>query len=236
MHVSRNPSPHRYLSLVGAFPAWGRLVLGLLIITGLAEWYFVGRTESSRLLFLVIAPVTAGTGLLASARQGRLDLLLGKGTSRRRIFGTAALLAVGIPVVAAAFLTALDSAGGGAAHATSLAVRGGATAAFTMGLAFAVGLLEPRYAVGVSWTLVRFGFFLSPFGLRSSALLRLPEEADGGLALWRKVLAVAAVPELMVDGHVPIWFPLAAAVVGAIALAVSLHVFGRTDFSGRRAE
>lgn len=233
-----NPSPHRYLSHVGAFPSWGTLALALLVVCGLAEWHFTGRTENSRSVFFVIAPVAVGTGMLTAARQGRFDLLLGSGISRRQIFGVAALRAVALPVAAAALLTALDSSGGSASHVGALAIRGGATAIFTLGLAFAVGLVEPRYLVGVLWVLVRVGFLLSPFGFRSLALLRIPGGAEGSLSVWRKIVSVAAFPEILLDRTFPlsVAFAAVAATLGVVALAVSLRVFERSDFSGRRAE
>lgn len=233
-----NPSPHRYLSHVGAFPLWGTLALMTLVVCGLAEWRVTGRTENSRAMFFVIAPVAVGTGILTAARQGRFDLLLGGGVSRRRILGVAMLRSVAIPVVAAALLTALDSSGGSAAHVSALAIRGGATAIFTLGLAFAVGLVEPRYLVGVLWIAARVGFILSPLGFRSLALLRMPWGAEGSLSLVRKIVATAALPEILLDGtlQIGVVFVAVAAAFGVGALAVSLRVFDRSDFAGRRAE
>ncbi|MEO8586435.1 MAG: hypothetical protein ABI584_09770 [Acidobacteriota bacterium] len=186
----------------------------------------------------MLAPVAVGTGILTAARQGRFDLLLGSGVSRRQIFGVALLRAVVVPVIAAALLMALDSSGGSAARVGAFAIRGGATAVFTLGLAFAVGLVEPRYLVGVSWIVVRFGFLLSLFGFQSLALLRIPEGTEGSLSLWRKMVTVAAFPEVLLDGtlQIGIVFAAVAAALGVLALVLSLRVFERSDFSGRRAE
>jgi hypothetical protein len=233
-----NPSPHRYLSHVGAFPSWGTFVLVLLFACGLAEWHFTGRTENTRSIFFVLAPAAVGTGILTAARQGRFDLLLGSGVSRRQIFEVALLRAVALPVAAAAILNALDSSGGSAAHAGSLAIRGGATAVFTLGLAFAVGLVEPRYLVGVSWIAVRVGFLLSPLGFRSLALLRVPGEGERSLPLWQKIVTVAAFPEILLDATSlsSVVFAVIAAALGVVALVVSLRIFEQSDFSGRRVE
>lgn len=228
------PSPHRYLHHVGAFPVWGTLGLALLVLYGLVELYLADRTEGARFLLLVIAPTTVGTGILTAAREGRLDLLLGCGVRRRRVFVTAALRAVGVPVLAAAVVSALGAWGGGVGGMGFLAARGAGAAVFTMGLAFAVGLIEPRYVLGLGWILVRIGFLVSPFGLKSLFLVRVPGGGEVGFPMWRRVVTVVAVPEMLLESAVPSAFVFAAAAVGVLALAASLRVFETVDFSGRR--
>jgi hypothetical protein len=233
---SARPSPHRYLCHVGAFPLWGTLGLALLVLYGLVELYLAGRVESGRFLLLAIAPTTAGTGMLTAAREGRLDLLLGSGVRRRRVFVTAVLRAVGVPVLAAAVVASLGAWGGGIASIGSLAARGAGTALFTMGLAFAVGLIEPRYVVGLGWILVRVGFLLSPFGFKSLFLGRVPGGGEISFPMWRRIVTAVAFPEILLESAVPYAFVVAAAAVGVLALVVSLRVFETVDFSGRRTE
>lgn len=184
------------------------------------------------LFLLVILPFGSGSGILTSAKRGELDLLLGSGTTRSRVWATTVMRLVVLPtiiVVAAAVSTGVRFAQ--PLSTASMIIRLGGTLLFTTGICFATGIVENRYVPGVLWFFLRFVVIVSDL-VRDvrAALVRSPAD----LSAKTKVLAMIAIPELVMD-RIGEGYIVAAALAGVSALAVSYWCFRRADLGGKRA-
>jgi hypothetical protein len=221
-----------YLALAGAFPRWDLLVYTAILVWGLyAEWT-VGEAADAVICALLVAPILAGTGLLTLAREGRLDLLLGSGATRLELWSTALLRTVIIPLAGITLSAAwwLPNAAASRLHAGLHALTAGL---FTMGLAFAVGLLQPRYLTGVVWCALRVAYLLAPAGRLIYTAMAHPAEG-APLSFGQGIVGLFGFPEILLRSAVaagPIAVVLA---LTAAALALSLAAFLRSDFGGHR--
>ncbi|HVE65497.1 MAG TPA: hypothetical protein VNC59_02870 [Thermoanaerobaculia bacterium] len=228
------PQLFRYLRITGAFPWWQTAVLSLIAAFGVAEFALAGRGETGCILFMVLFPVFVGTALLDSARQGHLDLLVGAGESRSRLYWGSAARALTTPLVLGVIVLALSSQEWTFAGVTSRVVKGVAVIAFTGGVCFAAGIVQPAFLAGCAWAFLRlFGLLLPPF---TRFLSEFTVWTNGGAApaVARTALAFLVVPELAIERNVHITFSLIMAVVGVGSVALAARRFSAADFAGRR--
>ena len=221
------PSAFQYLRLNGTFTSWFPLVFLMFL-----AWVIYSRvTEDpvrfSPYLFLVLLPLAAGTGLLTAARSGRLDLLFGAGLTRFRLWTLAFILAWVVPSLLAALLFAIS----GVRDTAFVLTRLPAVLLFAGGISFAAGLVEMRYTIGVLWLLTRLIFMMTMGALEQSVRLSRGELPTAG----KLVLMVVALPEIMIERGVPVFYLVAAALTGIAALVASCAWFLRADFGGKRS-
>jgi hypothetical protein len=221
----------RYLALVGSFPRWWPVVGLAIAAYGIAGRLSGGDEPDAAAFLLTLLPIAAGTGLLSAARAGRLDLLFGSGVSRAAVWKTAVIRSVAIPAGIIAVLTAIFIP-----STPDAAFRAVAIALFTGGICFAAGLRQPAYILGAAWVIARIAFLLSKSGF---AVYHQVRHAAPGIPLpsiWRIVMAGVAFPEFLLEKTMPLGYPIAAALCGLIALAISYALFQRADFAGKRTE
>jgi hypothetical protein len=222
-----------YLSLTGAFARWP-----LFVIAAAAVYVGYGRLaglspDTVLMLLAILLPIGAGTGLLATARRGELDMLFGTGTTRARVWSVATVRAAAVPVAATALLVL---AGGGrfdtAASAPAVAARAAGTLLFTCGVCFAAGLGEQKSVAGAVWMIARFvAFLIEPF--RDVALsLTKPALAPRPPGLVQ-ALVVLVIPELLLT-RIEAVFVILFAILGLCALGLSFWRFSRADLGGKR--
>jgi hypothetical protein len=235
--MSRSWNARRYLALCGCFPRWSLFVLTGAAGLAIAERLLGGRVEAGLPLYLVILPIASGTALLTRAREGRLDLLFLAGASRSDAWRAAMTRAVAVPVIGAVLLSPLmlpriDSF----STVASIAFRAFAVGLLTGGVAFAIGLVEPKYLAGVLWLAIRGAFALSPATFK--LLARVDAARHGGAVLdwWEALLVGFAVPEMVLDFGVPLWVAGVLLLAGVAALGVSWLRIARSDLSGKRQE
>lgn len=196
-----------------------------------AVWCIYCRIVAQKTLtpyaLLAVLPVAVGTGILTSGRTGRFDLLIGSGVSRRRLYWSAALFALGPTAclslcvfIAADVLTSASSA-----------VRLILIILFTCGVSFAVGVVELRHAGPILWLLGRFLFFVSPNGVD---ILRTLERGATLPSPATLILTTVAVPETALSPNLPLAYAAAGAAAGVAALLCALRVFSRSDLPGKR--
>jgi hypothetical protein len=219
-------STWRYLRRVGTLTSWQYVVftifagwLAYLNITG-------GRIFFAHYFFLFLMPVAAGSGLLTVAKRGQLDLLFGAGRSRRGVWGIALLHCFLIPCLMAVVIFSMS---GPNARAV---LRVLCVLCFTVGVSFAIGLVELRYVSGVLWILARLLFVMTPAGLTASMhLSKGPDLPSVGTLALLTLIA----PESVIEARMPAFFAAIAATLGIAALVCSFVLFGRADFGGKRS-
>lgn len=231
---STAPSIQRYLRHVGTFPASSRLVLLAAFGYGLVEFFVSQQAESGLMILLILSPICVGTGLLSSARQGRLDFLFGSGVSRIAVFRATMIGATSPAFVAALVLAGLDAAGRGSSVPLAVA-KVGAVALFTLGVCAAAGVVEPRYVAGVVWLGLRIALLVSRTGLDLLVASRHPE-AGVPVSRTARTLAGVAFPEALLWGPQPFLLFVVVALLGIGALFVSMRLFLSAELTGRRAE
>jgi hypothetical protein len=235
--VRRGPvNVRRYLRLAGCFPRWADVLLITLLFGGLAEWVLSERAETATGMFLLLFPLTAGTGLLTCAREGRLDLLVGASQSRGRIWRFALARSLGPSVGAALVLGASGVLRGGGPALTSAALRLAAVVTLTGGTCFAVGIVRPVYALGAFWIAARLGSLFSTVGMLFRADFRVWTLGGPAPSPWKTIAATFLFPEIVLENRLPLSYCLPAVSAGVMALLVSYRVFRKADFTGRRAE
>jgi hypothetical protein len=226
MTVARGSSAIRYVSLVGGVNRWF-----LWAFLGFGGWIMYvrstgGTTTLAHYFFLMLFPLASGTGVLTSARQGKLDLLFGAGYTRKAIWLRSVLLGPGLAACVAAMIVALS---------TRLDVDAGlrltAFLVFTGGVAFTLGLVETRYFTGVVWLLTRIIFMLWPSGF--ATILRIERGSELPPLSLMATVAVF-VPEVLLYPAMPTLFVALALVIGTAALLLSLTWFLAADFGGHR--
>ena len=220
-----------YLGIAGAFPRWDSLFYAAVFAFGAYSMWTLGEADDAVLAALLIAPILAGTGLLTIAREGRIDLLFGAGVSRLDVWIAAFLRSVvvpatGIALCAAWWLRSSAGLGLGCEHVFILGL-------FTMGLTFAVGVLQPRYLAGILWCGVRVTFLISSVGRTIFMQLAHPDQA-GAATLGQSIVGLFGYPETLLHGAVSTLAIGAALLVTTVALAVSLTGFMLSDFGGHR--
>lgn len=230
----RRQRVHRYLGLTGTFTISAEIVFGALWIAGIVEWTQSRQPETSANLLMMILPFLAGTGLLHAARAGHLDLLLGAGVTRARIWRTAVLRTVAVPFLLVLGLASLLSPDRSPGSILSFVFRAAGAAAVLSGVAFAAGLTQPRHLAGTLWVGLRLAFLLSPLGRAFLGTLRTSgfDETDR----LASVLALVVVPELLLDDRIPLASAVPMLVAGTVALVLSWQLLRRAEFAGRRAE
>jgi hypothetical protein len=228
-------SPVRFLRSAGALPVWAAFVYAAIAIYGVAEAAVAGRSESAVYLWLFLLPIAAGTGLLTIAREGRLDLLFGAGVTRGRLWQRALLVSVAVPAGIGLLLSPLTLQHVTLVAAAAQALRFLGVAVFTGSVAFAAGLLQPRYAAGVVWLALRLAVLLSRWALDVVALVR----NTAGVALPPAKLpklaaALLLFPELLLEPRLPNVLLILPATIGVLAIFISHRIFLAADFGGRR--
>ncbi|HEX7153599.1 MAG TPA: hypothetical protein VF618_19075 [Thermoanaerobaculia bacterium] len=219
-----------YLRMAGAFPAW---VLPVLVALA-AYAAFVVRSggESRDALFIagLLLPFAAGTGLISLAREGRLDLLFGRGVSRMEAWGAAATRTLILPIAVIALLSPLCVEG-----ATLLTPLRIAAALFIPGaICFASGLVQPRYALAVVWFACRAVFLVSDAG-RGVYLRVVSPETAGPASPSDSLIAMFAVPEVVMFSALSTLTIIAGVATAALVLIASAMMMIRSDFGGHRA-
>ncbi len=232
--TSARPSIQRYLRHVGVLPTSSRLVLLAAFAYGLVEYFASRQAESGLMILLLLAPIFVGTGLLSSARQGKLDLLLGAEVTRIEVFRAAMIGAISPALVGAIVLAGLDAAGRGSSIRLGVA-KVGCVALFTLGVSAAAGVLEPRYLAGVVWLGLRIALLVSRTGLNLLVASRHPE-AGVPVSRTARTLAGLAFPEALLWGPQPSLLFVVVALFGLGALVASMKFFLSAELTGRRAE
>lgn len=219
---------HRYLGVAGAFPRWPALALAAV---ALYAWFVLrsgGEAQDALFIASFLVPFAAGTGLLSLARAGRLDLLYGTGISRLDAWTAAALRSLVLPVAVVAAAVPLL----GARTANSLLLA--AAALFVpAAICFAAGIVQPRYALAVIWFAVRAVFVMSSGG-RAIFMRVVKPEVSGPPGLGEALIAMFALPELVMFYRLPAIAVIAALAVALSALTVSAVLMMRADFGGHR--
>lgn len=228
------PSSYAYLRHVGAFPAWGRVLVLAAFGYGLVEFFLSRQVDSGLGMLLILSPVCVGTGLLSSARQGRLDLLLGCGVPRLAVWKTTMIGAASPAFGGALVLAALNAVGRGTSIPVELG-KVGCVAVFTLGVCVAAGVIEPRYLAGIAWLGLKIAFVTSRAGGRLLQATRrtYTEEPVSPAA---RTLVGAVFPEALLGGPQPALLFVVLAMLGIGALYVSMRVFLGAELTGRRAE
>jgi hypothetical protein len=227
----RRLSIFQYLRVVGAVNWWF-----LFVFLTFAAWIgFVRATEAKAdflpYLFLIIAPLAAGTGLLTSGRKGELDLILGAGVIRSRLWWAAFGYAWGIPSLMALAIVWL---GGPLRGLTSSGTvfRLGALLLYTGGICFSAGLVEMRYFAGVVWLLLRVMLFLWPGTMVAVRQLELGASIQPH---WLLPVIILELPETLLDVHMPAVCIVVCALLGLSVLLGSHFWFCRAEFEGKRS-
>lgn len=221
----------RYLYVVGAANRWIFFVFAVFAASILYVRAGNERTTTIPYFFCFIVPIAAGTGLLTAGRRGELDLLLGAGTTRKRLWWSALAVAWGIPVLMSVMLLILGGPPTPTTTVSEALLRLIPVLVFTGGVGFAAGLIELRYAAGVIWLLLRLIFLMTPPGM--STIVRLSKGIDlpsSGAIL----LTIVAAPETMLESTVPAPYVAVAGLAGLAALAAAFAWFQRAELGGKR--
>lgn len=219
-----------FLRIAGAFPAWTWLGYLAFAVYGTILLYTGGSARNSIFMTLLLLPIVAGTGLLSIAREGRLDLLFGTGISRSAVWHTAFVRSVVLPLLIVSSLAPL------LLNDTAMAFGRVLTAGvITTCASFAVGILQPRYALGSIWLLARFTLLLVPDLRVLYAQLAHPEQMMAPPSWLSSVLGIAAFPELLITAWAPLSVVIVPVTLSLLAAVVSLITFCRADFGGHRA-
>jgi hypothetical protein len=229
---AQHPSARRFLARAGIHSRGAEATLLLVIIYGLVEWLMTDRSETALYLVLFVAPFAAGTGLLSTAREGHLDLLLGAGATREAIWWTALLRAVGTPLVACAAVVPMFY---GRMSLVELGARALAITLFTAGVAFGAGLRNPRFAAGVAWIAARLVLLMSGLGVKVLAQLKLARSGGANPPTVELVVASVAFPEILLDQGAPALYAFAVALIGIAAIATARAIWVRAELTGRRS-
>lgn len=225
------PSNFRYLKVVGATNAW--IVPAFVLFAAAMVYWRLNdeRPSISTYLFFFMVPIAVGTGLLTAGRRGELDLLFGAGQTRAAVWRSAFIRAWCVPMVLAMALLLLAGPPDPKSTLLSSAIRLVPVLLFTGGIGFALGLVEPRFLVGVLWLVLRMIFIMTPPGL--SLVTRLSKGVDVPTAGGLSFLVLAA-PETLLEPYMPLWLVFLSGVVGLAAIAASYVWFQRADFGGKR--
>lgn len=221
-----------YLSLAGTIARWPLLLLALTAGYIIYARMMQLRLDTWLMLLLVLLPVGVGTGLLDAARRGELDLLFGSGISRERVWWTALVRTVVVPVVVVLLLVLLSGSRFDAeASAPAIAARVAGTLVFTCGICFAAGLGALRNMAGALWMIVRFvAFLIEPF--RETALsLAKPDFPRPSPVVQTFVTLI--IPELLLTLIAPAYVVLFL-LAGLGALVFSYRQFATAELGGKR--
>lgn len=227
MTIRRPPSILRFMLVAGTLNRWFYAVFVVFLAWMLYSRAVGHNAGFANYFFLFLFPLAAGTGLLTRARAGEFDLLFGAGETRSRVWWTAWGWAWAVPGTMAIIVFSL-----GIERNPPPILRLLAVLLFTGGIAFAIGLIELRYLVGVLWLLLRLLLVLAPPGL--SAVTRLERGIDIPSAGTLALIAIAA-PETLIGSSMPLMHVILGALVGLAALAASFVWFLRDDFGGKRS-
>ncbi|MDP9192355.1 MAG: hypothetical protein M3P06_11710 [Acidobacteriota bacterium] len=184
-------------------------------------------------MILFVTPFAAGTGLLAIAREGQLDLLFGAGATRDAIWRQTVLRAVGMPLVAC--LATMSMFNAPRQSFVEVAGRAFAIVLFTGGVAFATGLRNPRFAAGVTWIFAPLLLVVSGIGVRVLSQLQIARSGGPSPPMQDVLLASLAFPAILLDPAAHVLYAVGLAAVGAVAIAVSRAVFLSAELSGKRS-
>lgn len=223
-----------FLAIAKVLGWWDALFYALLLLAGAFVASVEGDANGILLALFLIAPIFAGTGLLSVAREGHLDLLFGAGVSRFDVWTMAFLRLFLMPLCIIAGCSAwwLRNAGGSGVNSAGRAI---AVGTITLGIAFALGLVRPRYAAGVIWCFVRVAFLLSSAGRGLYMQIAHPDQAGGIAPAWQEFIALLAYPELLLYASVRAVVVIAALGMSFIGMYMSLRRFRHADFGGHRA-
>jgi hypothetical protein len=226
--------PWQFLRVAGVLPAW-HLPL-FLLIAGYAvyTWRLNGPREEGLAMWMIVFPLASGTGLLAAARAGKLDLLFGARVTRRRAFAVAFAWAVGLPALLAVLLVPMSLPLRGDSLLQAMLRTLGA-ALFLGGCCFAAAMAGPRYAPGAAWIAARILFIMNRSALKFVAAVSSAKYGSPMPPPWKILGASLLFPELVLQSEVPLYIPLALGVLGMLAAATALAAFERADFHGHRS-
>jgi len=229
-------SAPRYLMLARCFPRWSLIVLPALAVLAIVERWLGGKAEAGVAMYLVVLPIAAGTGLLSRAREGKLDLLLAAGVSRFAVWRTAAIHALFIPLAGALLISPLAHGPVDAAGIASIILRTLSAGVFTGGIAFAAGLVEPRYLVGVLWLAVRGVFAMSPVTFQLLSQIEAARHGGPAMEWWQALAVVVAIPEMILDPALDLRLGVVMLLAGTVAIVASWKWFAGAEFAGKRQE
>ena len=120
----------------------------------------------------------------------------------------------------------------GSPNLTELIFRLPAVLFLTGGIAFAAGLLEIRYLIGIVWLLSRLLFVTTPAALHAVATLSKGGEMPSPATL---LIMILAAPETLLESRMPIVYSVGSSLAGAAALVISFLWFAKADFGGKRS-
>ena len=224
--MRRTWSRIRYFRLTGTITYW---FIALFVLFASWALYVRASGETPRLtpyLLTFLFPLAAGTGLLTSAQSGHFDLLLGSGEKRKHLWWTALSVAWLLPSLLVVTLFVLSVGG----DRLDLYWRLAGLLVFAGGIAFAVGLRETRYVVGVIWLLSRLAVVMMIGAMERTVMFRA-DDLPSAPILGAMVLAA---PELLLERSMPAQWIVFASVLGVFALFVSYAWFARADFGAKR--
>lgn len=223
----RAVSAYRYMTITGTANRWFYLLFMIFALWLGYSRTVAGKTIFAHYFFLFAFPVAAGSGLLSAARRGEFDLLFGAGETRSSVWRVAFYRAWLIPAGMVVLIFSIS----GSPNVSSLLTRLPAVLFLTGGVAFAVGLVDVRYLVGVVWLLSRLLVVVTPAALHAISTLSKGGEMPSHLTL---AIMVVTAPETLLEPRMPPEFLIGSAFIGVAALASSYVWFERADLGGRR--
>ena len=226
MFMRRVRSRFQYFRLTGTITYW---FIATFVLVALWILYVRQSGDTPRLapyLFAFLFPLATGTGLLTSAKAGHFDLLLGSGEKREQLWWTAFSFAWLMPSLLVVSLFALSVG----RERLDVYWRLAGLLVFAGGVAFAAGLRETRYIVGVLWLLSRLAVVLM-LGAQQRTVVFRADELPSAPILGAMILAA---PELLLERSIPPPWVVVASVLGVIALFASYVWFTKADFGAKR--
>lgn len=223
----------RFLRVAGCTRRTDYWLAGGFVATAL--WALWMQANGSQFLptYLLLIPILAGTALLDTAREGRLDLLFASGASRRAVWTTAATrtLVFNAGVVLVLIILTADTDADRRPYALMIAACGNAA------IGFAGGVIRPSAGFGIIWLFTRLIFVFVPAGEMLRAHMLDVSEGHVAPVAWKLLVTMFFMPESsVVRPNLPIYVPLSYVLGAGLALFISYRVFTRASFNGRRRQ
>ncbi|HEY0142337.1 MAG TPA: hypothetical protein VGF48_15670 [Thermoanaerobaculia bacterium] len=221
----------RYLALVRAFPKWLPVAFITFGVYGASVTRMGGVASSALYLYLILIPAAAGTGIVHTGREGKLDLLIGSGVGRRFTWTAAWTRAVLLPSLSAAALAVLLSPMLDVRFVSGVFL----TTLATGSIGFGFGVFRGRDAAGVLWIVARLAFMYSPYGRTAYAHAKAVEAGTAEPQILTLNAVALAVPEVLLGKTLPSLTYAGITLLAGAALVLSWRLFAHSDFGGHRA-
>lgn len=200
-----------------------------------AVWSLITNTGGNQYVptYLLLIPIMAGTAILDTAREGRLDLLFASGASRRAVWGIAAIRTIGFNAGVVLVLIVLTFKGLGGERPLALMIAACGNAA----IGFAGGVVRPAAGFGIIWLFARLVFVFVPAGAMLRFHLIQVSEGQAVAVPWKLLVTVFFLPESSVTKpNLPLYVLLTYLCGAALALFLSYRLFVSASFNGRRRQ